>query len=264
MPETRNENGFVDSENHEEKIGSEESRVEEAVAKNDAAGESCNDETASRPGAEKDYEEESPHHGAALVMESRDWYRDRFRQVVIICMVAVAILTASLGVNLIQAVSRPKPVYFSVSDDFRIKSMKPLNEPVISESGLSNWVARTVTKTFSLDFVHWREQLMEVKPEYTEDCFKQLIKSLQDAGNLEMIKKRRLVLSAVVKNAPVVTAKGTVGGRMVWKMEFPISFAYESSERKVASQDLICTVMVRRVSVLKHPRGVRLAQIVLK
>ena len=203
-------------------------------------------------------------HGAGIVMESRNWYKDKFRQVVTICMVLVGILGVSFITNVVLAVSRPEPVYFAVSDNLRIKQLTPLDQPSIGQSALFNWTTRTITKTFSLDFVHWREQLMNVKPEYTEDCFRQLISSLKNAGNLQMIKDRRLVLSSVVKRAPVVTAKGVVDGHMVWKMEFPISFSYESSERVVASQDLLCTVMVRRVSTLDHPRGVRMAQIVLK
>ena len=203
-------------------------------------------------------------HGAGIVMESRNWYKDKFRQVVTICMVLVGILGVSFITNVVLAVSRPEPVYFAVSDNLRIKQLVPLDQPSISQSALFNWTTRTITETFSLDFVHWREQLMSVKPEYTEDCFRQLISSLKNAGNLQMIKDRRLVLSSVVKRAPAITAKGVVDGHMVWKMEFPISFSYESSERVVASQDLLCTVMVRRVSTLDHPRGIRMAQIVLK
>lgn len=212
----------------------------------------------------QDTTQESQLHGAGLVMESRGWYRDKFRQVVTICLFLSGVLVLSFMTNIVLAISKPDPVYFALSDNLRIKQLTPLDQPSISQSALFNWTVRTITKTFSLDFVHWRKQLMEVKPEYTDDCFKQLIGSLQNAGNLQMIKDRRLVLSAVVKNAPSITAKGVVDGRMVWKMEFPISFSYESSERVVASQDLICSVMVRRVSSLDHPRGIRLAQIVLK
>ncbi len=201
--------------------------------------------------------------GAGLVMESRNWYRDKFRQVVIICMVIAGVLTASLAANLGQALTSPPPVYFAVTNDLRLKQLRGLDEPVVSQSALFNWATRTVTETFSLDFVHWREQLMQVRPEYTEDCFVQLLKSLKNAGNLEMIKERRLVLSAVIEKAPVITAKGKVDGRLAWKMEFPISFSYESSERVVASQNLLCKLTVRRVSVLDHPRGLRIAQIVL-
>lgn len=208
--------------------------------------------------------ESHQQRGAALVIESRGWYKDKFRQVVTICMILAAAVALSFVANVVQVVSRPGPVYFAVTDDLRIKQMSPMDEPNISESALLNWTSRTITETFALDFVHWRDQLMKVKPEYTEDCFKQLIGSLQDAGNLQMIKDRRLVLSAVVKNSPVVTAKGVVDGRMTWKMEFPISFSYESSERVVATQDLLCTVMARRVSVHDHPRGIQLAQMVLK
>lgn len=236
--------------------------LDEALSGSDIEKEQSAQGSSDQKAAETDAEENL--WGGGVVMESRGWYRDKFRQVVTICMALAGMLALSFGANVVQGVSRPDPVYFAVSDDLRIKQLTPLDEPSVSQSALFNWTTRTITKTFNLDFLHWREQLMSVKPEYTDDCFKQLIKSLKNAGNLDMIRDRRLVLSAVVKNAPTITAKGVINGHMAWKMEFPISLSYESSERVVATQDLLCSVMVRRVSVLDHPRGIRLAQLVLK
>jgi intracellular multiplication protein IcmL len=202
--------------------------------------------------------------GAGLVVESRDWYRDRFRQVATICMVLVLLLIVSLAANAIQVISSPRPQYFAVTDDLRIKKLQPLDEPAISQSGLFNWTTRTVTETFSLDFVHWRKQLMDVKPHFTDEAFGELINSLKNSGNLKMIKERKLVLSATVRRSPVVKAKGVVDGRMTWKLEFPVTFTFESSERAVASQNLVCNVMVQRVSTVNHPRGIKIVQLVMK
>lgn len=204
------------------------------------------------------------NYGAGLVIESRDWYRDRFRQTMIIAMIVTALLAGSLIANTIQAVTQPRPKYFAITDDLRIKRLQPLDKPTLSQSGLFNWITRKVTATFSLDFVHWRKNLMDVKPDYTEKAFGQLIDSLKGSGNLEMIKKKRLVLSATVTRSPVVKAKGVVNGRMTWKLEFPVTLSYESSDRVVSSQDLMCNVMVHRVSTLKHPRGIRIAQLIMK
>jgi len=202
--------------------------------------------------------------GAGLVVESRDWYRDKFRRVTLICLVLVLILAGSLVANAVQVVMRPSPRYFAVTDDLRIEQMQPLSKPAISQSGLFSWTTRKVTETLSLDFVHWRKKLMDVKPAYTEEAFSQLIGSLRDSGNLEMVQKKKLVMSATVQRSPVVKAKGMVKGRMTWKLEFPINLTYESSERVVSSQKLMCNVMVRRVPVIEHPRGVNIEQIVLR
>jgi len=203
-------------------------------------------------------------HGAALVMEAKDWYKDKFRQVVKVLTVLVVLLAASLAANLVQGLTEAKPRYFAVTDNLQIKKMKPLDKPAISQSGLFNWATRTITETFSLDFVHWREKLMDVKPQFTKKAFGQLITSLKESGNLEMIKKENLVLSATVTRSPVVTAKGVVDGRMTWKLEFPISLSYEGSGGTVASQDLMCNIMIRRVPTVNHPRGIKIAQLILK
>jgi len=166
--------------------------------------------------------------------------------------------------NAIQAAMQPSPRYFAVTDDLRIEQMRALDKPAISQSGLFSWVTQKVTETLSLDFLHWRDTLMEVKPAYTEDAFSELIGSLKNSGNLEMIQKKKLIMSATVQRSPVVKAKGVVNGRLTWKLQFPIKLTYESSERVVSSQQVMCNVMVRRVPTIEHPRGVNIAQVVLE
>lgn len=216
------------------------------------------------PTREEERQSAADNHGAGLVVESRDWYRDKFRRVTLICLILVLMLAGSLAVNVVQGVMRPTPRYFAVTDNLRIEKMRPLNKPVISQSGLLSWTTRKVTETFSLDFVHWREKLMDVKPAYTEKAFRQLIGSLKDSGNLKMLKRKKLVMSSTVQRSPVVKAKGVVSGRMTWKIEFPIKIAYESSQRVISSQKLMCNVMVRRVPTIEYPRGIKIQQIVLK
>src|SRR6056297_1868242 len=163
----------------------EESRKDQGINQEkepaaDRADERANAQPGNHPPALSEQDNDASATGAGLVTESRLWYRDKFRQVVTICIVLVGILTVSFIANVVLAVSRPAPVYFAVSDDLRIKRLVPLDEPSISQSALFNWTTRTITRTFSLDFVHWREQLMSVKPEFTEDCFRQLINSLKN------------------------------------------------------------------------------------
>lgn len=203
-------------------------------------------------------------YGAGLIIESRGWYKDKFRQTTTLSLMLATMLTVSLFTNLVQSCSKPEPRYYAVSQDLRVLELQPLNEPFVSQDGLFNWTTKTITETFSFDFVHWRDQLMSTRQNYTEQAFEDLIGSLKNSGNLEMVRERRLVLSTSIVRSPVITAQGEIRGRMAWRMEFPLKLTYESSEGVVASRDLMCEVLVHRVQVTDHPRGIKIAQVILK
>ena len=79
-----------------------------------------------------------------------------------------------------------------------------------------------------------------------------------------MIRDKRLSVSAVVTRAPVIIASGLVGGKATWKIEFPLTVSYESSQGVESTQKLMATVLVARASTVTTPRGVVIQQIVLK
>ena len=59
-------------------------------------------------------------------------------------------------------------------------------------------------------------------------------------------------------------ASGLVGGTATWRIEFPLVVSYESSQGVESTQRLVATVLVRRASTVKTPRGVVIQQAVLK
>ena len=157
----------------------------------------------------------------------------------------------------------PAPRYFAATPQLRLLKMTPLSEPVLSKSGLLNWTAEAITKTFGLDFVHWRQQLSDVEQDYTHKAFTSMIGSLQKSGNLDYIRKKRLSVSATPTRSPVILQTGHIGTAKVWKIQMPLLLSYESSEGVVNTQHTTATVLVKRVSTLKFPHSVAIAQIVL-
>lgn len=157
----------------------------------------------------------------------------------------------------------PAPRYFAATPQLRLLKMTPLNEPVLSKAGLLNWTAETITKTFGLDFVHWRQQLSDVEQDYTHKAFTSMIGSLQKSGNLDYIRKKRLSVSATPTRSPVIVQTGHIGSAKVWKIQMPLLLSYESSQGVVNTQNTTATVLVKRVSTLKFPHSVAIAQIVL-
>ena len=148
--------------------------------------------------------------------------------------------------------------------DLRLAPLIPLDRPVLTQQGLLNWVSETITSSMSLDFLEWRKKLDNMRDNFDDAAYKSFLDSLQSSGILEMIKEKRLSASAIVTEAPVIIASGVVSGIATWRIEFPIIVSYESSQGVESTQHLLATVLVRRASTAKTPRGVVIQQVVLK
>jgi len=200
---------------------------------------------------------------AGLTMGSIDWYRGmcvKMGSAVTVLGIAVLVL---LVIDVVAITTRPSPVYFAATPGLKLAKLKPLNRPTMTQSGLINWATGVVTNTLGLDFLHWRNTLMKVKPDYTSSAFKSLVGSMQKSGMLDKIRKQRLVVSATVSKAPVIVAHGVVHGVLLWKIKIPLVVSYESSQGVQSTQHLIAMVLVERIKTSTYPRGVRIRQIVI-
>ena len=206
----------------------------------------------------------SPAPDAATVIRGLNWYRAQFRRAMKLALALTVALCASLGVATILLLNQPKPQYFAATPDLRLAPMVPLDQPLLTQSGLLTWVSDTITGAMSLNFLEWREKLEAVRPNFDDDTFKSFLSSLESSGILNMIQENRLSASSVATGAPVIIASGLVSGKATWRIEFPLIVSYESSQGVESTQRLIATVLVCRASTATTPRGVVIQQVVLK
>ena len=192
------------------------------------------------------------------------WYRLQYQRAMKLAVGLVLVLLACAAVIGLLIIKQPAPRYFAATPDLRLAPLVPLDKPVLTQQGLLNWVTETVSNAVSLDFLEWREKLSNTREHFDEEAFKSFVASLNSSGILEMIRDKRLSVSAVVTRAPVIIASGLVGGKATWKIEFPLTVSYESSQGVESTQKLMATVLVARASTVTTPRGVVIQQIVLK
>ena len=209
-------------------------------------------------------EEKTPVYNAEAVIGGLGWYRLQFQRAMKLCFGMALALAAAFIVVAVLLLSRPMPRYFAATPDLRLAPLIPLDKPVLTQQGLLNWVTETITNAVSLDFLEWREKLSRSREHFEEEAFKSFVASLNSSGVLDMIRDKRLSVSASVTRAPVIIASGLVGNKATWKVEFPLVVSYESSQGVENTQHLMATVLVCRTSTLTSPRGVVIQQIVLK
>ena len=205
-----------------------------------------------------------PAYNAETIIGGLGWYRSQYQRAMKLAVGLVLVLIVCIAVVALLIVKQPTPRYFAATPDLRLAPLIPLDKPVLSQQGLLNWVTETISNAVSLDFLEWREKLSNTRENFEEAAYKSFLASLQSSGVLDMIKEKRLSVSAVVTRAPVITASGLVGGKATWKIEFPLIVSYESSQGVESTQRLMATVLVARASTVLTPRGVVIQQVVLK
>lgn len=201
--------------------------------------------------------------GSAWVAQQLRWFRRLAHLGCGTAFISIC-LNVVLGLAVLGLWGRiPPPRYFAVTPHLRIMRIDGRKEPVLRDGAIRSWMARAVTQTLNLDFVHWRHQLSSVRGDYTHKAFVSMIESLQKSGDLDYIRKKRLSVSATPTRAPIIAATGHIGSVKEWKVQMPILLSFESSQGVVNTQHWIASVLIKQVSTLKYPNSIAIAQIVL-
>lgn len=197
---------------------------------------------------------------SAVIMRN-NFYRDGQRKMILILLfsiIANVILASMLTYVILHP---PEPRYFATSINGRITPLVALNAPNQSDSAILQWANQAAIATFSYNFVNYRSELVAASGFFTAEGWDQFISALGASNNLEAVKAKKLVVSAVATSAPVILQKGVLNGRYAWRIQMPILVTYQSAS-EFSQQTLNVTMLVTRVDTLNSPRGIGIAQFV--
>lgn len=203
-----------------------------------------------------------PENAMEKVIIRNEFYRDGQRK-------TISILLVSMTVNLLLSAllaylmtHPPLPKYFATSINGRITPLFPLDEPNQSDSAVLQWANQAAIAAFTYNFVNYREELQASSGFFTAEGWNQFLTALQDSNNLDAIKAKKLIVSAVATRAPVILQKGVLNGKYSWRIQLPILVTYQSAS-EFSQQNNVVTMLVTRISTLNSPRGIGIAQFVV-
>lgn len=193
------------------------------------------------------------------VVTERDRHKKTFKLLAINVIINLVLVGGLILFILLFA--GPKYKFFATNENFELRQLKALDSPVLTDTGLVNWTASTVTDTLSLDFIHWRSQLMKQQNKYTDGAWASFIASLKESGTIKWLEKDRLITHVTLRKAGIVTDKLLKGGRTVYKVELPVIISFESSKGLENSENWMAQVQVVRVGFEVNPAGIQISQI---
>lgn len=190
------------------------------------------------------------------------FYRDGQRKLVIALILSLIANIISTGMLIYIITHPPQPKYFATSINGRITPLFPLNEPNQSDSAVLQWANLAAIAAFTYNFVNYRDELQASSGFFTAEGWQQFLTALEQSNNLDAVKAKKLIVSAVATRAPIILQKGLLNGRYSWRIQMPILVTYQSAS-EFSQQNNVVTMLVTRVSTLNSPRGIGISQFVV-
>ena len=155
--------------------------------------------------------------------------------------------------------------YFATTTDGKLFRLLPLSSPIESDQAVESFAGRSLTDTFTFDYVNIKHQISGLGDSYTSDAFTQIKQDLGKSGGIasEAVKNKWIV-TATLMAAPELIHKGLLpkSSTFGWRMRYPLMITYQTEE-KTSSQRYYADVTVIRVDQRNNPRGIAIANLQL-
>jgi len=175
-------------------------------------------------------------------------------------LLAIVIILGISTLYLGWCVANPSKEYFA-ADNGRIIPMIPMAQPYRKSADVIQYAKEKVTRSFTMDFMNWRQQLEDVRGGYTRGGFKSFLDALANSGVLVAVKEKRMNMSASAGTG-VLVKEGNDNGVYYWLIEMPLEVRLEGQSTRLPTQRFLTTVRVERVTTLDSIEGIGLGQIV--
>lgn len=180
-----------------------------------------------------------------------------------LALLIAVILIFFLAVFLGYIISHPPATkYFATSINGRITPLAPLDEPNQSDSAVLQWANQAAIASYTYNFVNYREEFAAASTYFTTAGWEQFLNALQQSNNLDAVKAKKLIVSAVATRAPIILQKGVLNGNFSWRVQMPILVTYQSAS-EFSQQNNVVTMLITRISTLESPRGIGIAQFIV-
>ncbi|MBS0359405.1 MAG: type IVB secretion system apparatus protein IcmL/DotI [Proteobacteria bacterium] len=198
---------------------------------------------------------------AELVQLRNEFYRDNYRRVMLTLLLSL-VINFFLGALVFYVyMNPPKPKYFATSINGRVTPLYPLDRPNQSDSAVLQWANQAAIASYTYNFVNYRQELQAASEFFTTTGWKNFLDELDASNTLDAVKAKRLIVSAVATQAPVILEKGVIEGRYSWRVQMPILVTFQSSSEFSQARYMV-NILIVRVSTLNSPRGIGIAQFI--
>lgn len=174
-----------------------------------------------------------------------------------LCLIVSLLLNGYLG----WKVAHPPVKYFATQEG-RVIPLIPTHQPVLTVSQVSDFGAHTIREAFTMDFVHFKEQMSRVSAYFSEEGFKSYYQALTQSNVLAAVRDKKMNL-AVMLAPGVVRQKGPLSnGVYAWEIQYPVTLKLSGQTLSLPEQRFIFSLFLQRADVREKPNGLEVTQLV--
>lgn len=153
------------------------------------------------------------------------------------------------------------PVKYFTTENGRIVPVKPKDEPAFSDNDVAAFGADTIRDSFTLDFIHYQDQINRVKEDYDDVGYSGYYTALNSSNILASVKNQRMNLSVDVGPGRI-RAKGQQGEVYAWEYQYPVTLKLDGQVTGSPAQRFIFTQRIQRTDVDVKNKGLEVVQLI--
>jgi intracellular multiplication protein IcmL len=153
------------------------------------------------------------------------------------------------------------PVKYFTTENGRIVPVLPKDQPAFSDSDVGAFGADTIRNSFTLDFIHWQDQINRVKEDYNDVGYSGYFTALNSSNILASVKNQRMNLSVDVGPGRI-RAKGQQGDVFAWEYQYPVTLKLDGQVTGSPAQRFIFTQRIQRTDVDVKNKGLEVVQLI--
>ncbi len=188
-----------------------------------------------------------------------NFYKDSYIRILFVLLLSITLNFGLASTVLYVVTNPPQPKYFATSINGRITPLTSLDMPNQSDSAVLQWANQAAIAAFTYNFVNYRNELQNASQYFTQTGWGQFLNALKTSQGLEIVKAKKLIVSAVATRSPIILQKGPLSGRYSWRIQIPILVTYQSASEFKQTNNIV-TMLVKRISTLETPRGIGISQ----
>lgn len=168
----------------------------------------------------------------------------------------------------------PQPKYFAAVESqypapfdqaqlinsYNIVKEVPLTEPILVRPKLFIWANHVVTTIYSFNFTNADVHFPKLKHLFTETGWQSFEQAVEASGIVDAVKSKRLIVSAVAKQPPVLIQMGIENGVFTHDVHIVIYVEYVNSATKIKQEMDIDLKVVRVKRSNAAPWGIAIEQ----
>ncbi len=151
--------------------------------------------------------------------------------------------------------------FFRIDGRTPPQPLVPLSSPIVDETELLQWSVKAVLAPYSVNYHDYPEQLNTAGRRFTPNGWNTFAEEFKRTGNLDAMKRARLLCYAQAQRAALIRETKVINGRLAYDVQFPIVQTCQNTQQESTTR-LMVTALVVRTDIQNNPDGLAIEQLV--